>query len=299
MNKKVAINILNILLNTAICGISLWLSLCGLSYKSLQFIADYYTLLLVLLIVMFAVFAILYLVFYLLNKQIIFRLILCVDICLLIAAVIFFSLCCSGFLPVMTSVQALRDFIKQTGSIAVLLYILFSFLQVVVLPVPGSVSVAVGVLLFGPLKCTLYSFIGIFIGSIVAFAIGKWVGYKTVCWIVGKEDLDKWLERIKGKDYLLLSIMFLLPMFPDDVLCFVAGLSSMTWPYFIIVIAITRIISCFTTAYSFELIPFNTWWGILIWICIIALVVLAFYLVYKYSDKIDKFIKTKFNFKKE
>lgn len=299
MNKKVIVDIVNILLNTAICGISLWLSIWGLSYKSLQFIADYYTLLLISLIALFVILAVLYLIFYLLKKQMFFRLILCIDICLLIAAVIFFALCYSGFLPVMTSVQALRDFIEQTGSVTVLFFVLFSFLQVVVLPVPGSVAVAVGVLLFGPLKCTLYSFIGIFIGSIVAFAIGKCIGYKTVCWIVGKEDLDKWLERIKGKDYLLLSIMFLLPMFPDDVLCFVAGLSSMTWPYFIIVIAITRIISCFTTAYSFELIPFNTWWGILIWICIVALVVLIFYLVYKYSDKIDKFIKIKFNFKKE
>ncbi|MDE6586575.1 MAG: VTT domain-containing protein [Clostridia bacterium] len=163
----------------------------------------------------------------------------------------------------------------------------------VLLPVPGSVAVAVGTAMFGPLKCSIFSFIGIVAGSVVAFAIGRLIGYKAVCWIVGKESLDKWLNKLKGKDYLILSLMFLLPLFPDDILCFVAGMSSMTWGYFIIMIIVTRAISVFSSAYSFELIPFTTWWGILIWILIAALVVLSFYLVCKYYEKIDYFIKNK------
>jgi uncharacterized membrane protein YdjX (TVP38/TMEM64 family) len=125
------------------------------------------------------------------------------------------------------------------------------------------------------------------------------LGYPVVKWIVGKETLDKWLNKVKGKDYLILSLMFLLPMFPDDVLCFIAGLSSMTWLYFIIMIIVTRLISVVTTAYSFELIPFNTWWGILTWVIIFAIVVLAFYLVCKYSDQIDNFVKNKLKWKKK
>ena len=92
--------------------------------------------------------------------------------------------------------------------------------------------------------------------------------------------------------------MFLLPMFPDDVLCFVAGLSSMTWGYFIIMIIVTRIIAVVSTAYSVGFIPFNTWWGILIWLALLALVILAFWLVCKYSDKIDGFIKNKLKLKR-
>ena len=163
---------------------------------------------------------------------------------------------------------------------------------------PGSVAVAVGVAMFGPLMCAIYSFIGIVTGSIVAFVIGRWIGYKAVCWIVGKESLDKWLKKLKGKDYLILSLMFLLPLFPDDILCFVAGLSSMTWGFFLVMITVTRAISIFSTAYSFELIPFTTWWGILIWGVLLALVVFAFYLVCRYYEKIDNFLKTKFKKKK-
>lgn len=197
----------------------------------------------------------------------------------------------------MTSIEALREYIESSGNWAVWVFILFQFLQVVILPIPSTVTVMAGVALFGPLKCSIFSFIGIFIGSVLAFGIGRWLGYKVVSWIVGKEDLDKWLKKIKGKDYLILSIMFLLPLFPDDVLCFIAGLSSMTWGYFLVMIFVTRALSITLSAYSFDTIPFTTWWGILCWALIISAVVALFWLVCKYSDKIDWFIKNKLGFK--
>ena len=276
---------------------ALLFAILGLGYRSLKFIADYYEILVWTLAALTFVVLVLYVVFFLLRKQSIYRLIILGLICADIFAVIFYVICATGFIQKITSVEALQQYIDGFGAWAVIIYILFSYLQVVILPVPGSATVAAGVVLFGWLECSLYSFIGIVLGSVTAFAIGRWVGYKAVCWIVGKDDLDKWLDKIKGKDYLILSLMFLLPMFPDDVLCFVAGLSSMTWPYFLVMIVITRLISTFTVSLSFDLIPFNTWWGILTWIVLAALVVLAFYLVCKYSDKIDKFIKSKFKIK--
>lgn len=270
----------------------------GLKYKSLPFFAEHFTLLISLSASLLGIAIIAYVVLYLFDKQSLYRLILVTLIFLDIFAVVFYAICATGIITKINSIQGLRDYIAQFGNMAVFLYILFSFLQVIILPVPGSVTVAAGVALFGPLKCSLYSFIGIVSGSIVAFAIGRLVGYKAVKWIVGKDTLDKWLEKLKGKDYLILSIMFLLPMFPDDVLCFVAGLSSMTWSFFLVMIVITRAISVVTTAYSFGLIPFNTWWGILIWIAIGILIILCFWLVCKYSDKIDKFIKEKLKLKR-
>lgn len=268
----------------------------GLAYKGLPFIAKNFTLLLTLSAVAVGALTVAYILFYAFGKQAIYRLILCTFICLDIFAVIFFALSASGVLDELTDIGALRDYIAGFGGTAVLIFVLFQFLQVVILPVPGSVTVAVGVALFGPLRSALFSFIGILLGSFVAFFVGRVIGYKAVCWIVGKDDLDKWLEKVKGKDYLLLSIMFLLPLFPDDILCFVAGLSSMTWGYFTVMIIITRAISVLTTSYSLDLIPFNTWWGLLIWAALIAAIITAFWLVCKYSDNIDAFIKKKLPF---
>lgn len=295
-NEKIAVlkGAINILVAFVAGALISLFTIGALFYKSFPFIAKNYLFLSYVTIATVFVLLVAYVISFIWKKQAVYRTIFCFLVFLDIVAVVFYAVCASGIITKIDSIEDLRDYIASFGSSAVLLFILFQFLQVVVLPVPGSVSVAAGVALFGPLRCSLFSFIGIALGSVVAFFIGRVVGYKAVCWIIGKDDLDKWLKKIKGKDYLILSLMFLLPMFPDDVLCFVAGLSSMTWRYFLVMIIITRAISVVTTAYSFDLIPFTTWWGILIWLVLFALVALAFVLVYKNSDKIDKVIKRKF-----
>ncbi len=296
--KEVLKHTVNILAAVLFGAVAFVFTAYGLSYKSLPFIAEHFMTLIIVASSVSASLVLAGIVFYLFQKQIPYKLILCTLIFLAIVGAVFFTICATGIITKINSIDALRDYIAGFGNMAVFLFILFCFLQVVVLPVPGSIAVAAGVALFGPLKCAIFSFIGIVTGSIVAFAIGRWVGYKAVKWIVGKEALDKWLQKLKNKDYLILSIMFLLPMFPDDILCFVAGLSSMTWGYFLVMIVVTRAISVASTSFSFGLIPFNTWWGILIWIVIAVLIGISFWLVCKYSDKIDNFIKTKLKLKR-
>ncbi|MGN0824341.1 MAG: TVP38/TMEM64 family protein [Candidatus Coproplasma sp.] len=300
LNSKKAISIaVNVLSAVFFALLAFVFFAYGLKERSLAFIDRYHDYLFWSIVGIVFSLLVLYLVFFALNKQVIYRFILCALICLDLVAVVFYALSATGVLSKLTSVEKLREYISSFGAAAVIIFIAFQFLQVVILPVPGSVSVGVGVALFGPLRCSIFSFIGIMAGSIVAFALGRWVGYKAVCWVVGKDDLDKWLKKLKGKDYLLLSIMFLLPLFPDDVLCFIAGLSSMTWGYYLIMITVTRLISVSVTSFSLQLIPFTTWWGIMIWLILAVLVGLAFWYVCKYSDEIDKFIKSKFKAKKK
>ena len=300
MKGSVRSTIMHILNASAVvfgCAAACALFVFGLLYDSIDFINEHRTLLVSLVMGLMFIVMLCSLIFYIFEFKSLYRLAICLIVCLLILSGIFFAVCATGFIKDMTSIEALREYIESSGNWAVLVFILFQFLQVVILPIPSTVTVMAGVALFGPLKCSIFSFIGIFIGSVLAFGIGRWLGYKVVSWIVGKEDLDKWLKKIKGKDYLILSIMFLLPLFPDDVLCFIAGLSSMTWGYFLVMIFVTRALSITLSAYSFDTIPFTTWWGILCWALIISAVVALFWLVCKYSDKIDWSIKNKLGFK--
>ena len=211
---------------------------------------------------------------------------------LVIAAVLLFILFVfqvTGLLDKIDSVDELRQLIESTGVWAPLIYIVFQFLQVVVLPLPGTLTIGAGVLMFGPLKTSLYSLAGIFAGSLVAFWIGRSLGYRAAAWLVGKESLDKWLHKIKGKDKVVLGAMFLLPIFPDDILCFVAGLSTMSWKFFIGLQVVARTISVFATSYSLSgsIIPYNTWWGILLWCLIAAAIIALFVLLFKKGEKIE------------
>ena len=220
------------------------------------------------------------------GKEVLAKTCFLAQILLLLAAVIFYVIIRTGFIEVIRDEEEFRAFLERAGVWMSLVFIVLQFLQVVILPIPSTVTVVAGSALFGPLLGSIYSLIGILLGSFTAFAVGRFAGYRVVAWLVGKETLDTWLKKIKGKDKIFLSAMFVLPVFPDDVLCFVAGLSSMSFGLFALVIVISRILAIFTTSYSVSLIPFDTWWGLLIWALIAVAVVVVFFLLYKKSDVI-------------
>ena len=233
---------------------------------------------------------ILTIVFYSLSKQLVYKLFLVTIILITILSIGLYLLKSSGFLDKIDTVEDFRDYISSFGGFAVIIFIVLQFLQVVVLPIPSFITVGAGVLLFGAFRGALYSILGILLGSVVAFFIGRVFGYKVAKWLVGKDSLDKALKSIKGKDKVVLTFMFLFPFFPDDVLCFVCGITSMSTVYFLIMIFITRVITVFASSYSMNnsIIPYDTWWGILIWILFFAITIALTILIYKKGEKIEK-----------
>ena len=197
----------------------------------------------------------------------------------------------TGFFQLVATSEGLQQYLERAGVWMPIFYIILQFLQVVVLPIPSIVSTVAGVALFGAFKTAVFSFIGIFLGSITAFFIGRKLGYKAVVWIVGSETLQKWQKKLKGKDNAVLTIMFLLPFFPDDILCFIAGLSTMSNRYFLAMVSLTRAVGILATCYSFDFIPWDTWWGLLLWGILLALIVFSFLFVYKNMDKIQNIYK--------
>lgn len=197
----------------------------------------------------------------------------------------------TGFFEVFKDTESLQEYLGGAGAWMPFLYTLLQFLQVVILPIPSMVSTLAGVALFGSFWATVYSTIGILLGSYLAFFLGRKLGNKAVTWMIGEETLLKWKKRLKGKDNFFLTLMFFLPLFPDDILCLFAGLSTMSVGYFIWVITISRIISIAATCYSIDLIPFNTWWGITLWILFFVLMIFVFIFTSKNMDKIQRKIK--------
>jgi len=180
-----------------------------------------------------------------------------------------------------------------------IVYVIFQYLQVVLLPIPGVVSTLAGVALFGSLKTFLYSFIGIWLGSVTAFFIGRKLGNKAAAWMVGKETLEKWQKKLRGKDTFVITLMFFLPVFPDDVFCFLSGLSTIKTCFFLIMITLSRLISIGATCFSLQLLPLNTWWGLLAWGIILAIFVVLFIVIYKNLEKIQSWFSKKMRKRKE
>lgn len=265
------------------------------------FIADYFGVILAVSVTGITVVTMLTIMLSRRSCGVMYKLCLITVVLISVCVLALYFLKVSGFLNKIDSVEALRKYVESYGKNAVWIFIVLQFLQVIVLPIPAVITVAAGVLLFGAFKSAVYSCIGIIVGSLVAFFIGKVFGYKVAKWLVGKENLDKWLNVIKGKDKIILTFMFLFPFFPDDVLCFVAGITTMSPLFFIIMIFITRIISVFASCYSINgsIIPFNTWWGLVLWGIFVAATVVLAVLIYKKGDKIERWFKARKNIAKK
>lgn len=200
--------------------------------------------------------------------------------------------------------EQLQNEIAKYGIWGPCIFIILSFLQVSIIPIPASITILAGSYLFSPWLSYLYSFIGIFLGSLFAFFLGRKIGRAYVNWVVGdKQTVDYYLKKLKGKETVILFFMFLLPLFPDDILCSIAGIMPITWSAFIFMQVITRIISIGTTLFfmSGEIIPYDTWWGIMILIVVGILSVIAFIYAFKNSEKLNEkfvFIVEKIFFRK-
>lgn len=259
------------------------------------FFFKYSTLLNCLSCVVISILTVLTVAFFIENKEFIYKLFFVIVVFFALTVTLLYFLKLSGILNKFDSIDAFREYINGFGSWTYIVFVVFQFLQVVVLPIPSFITVGAGVLLFGPFICSLLSSIGIILGSLVAFFVGRKFGYNVVKWLIGEKNLTKTLKTIKGKDKIVLTFMFLFPFFPDDVLCFVAGITSMSSIFFVTMIIVVRLIGIFVQSYSFNnnFIPYDTWWGILIWILFFVLTFIFAYIVYKYGDKIENKIKSK------
>ena len=165
----------------------------------------------------------------------------------------------------------------------------FQFLQVTFIPIPSPILVIAGSLIYGPTQSALLSLAGILLGSAFAFFLGKMFGKRLVEFMVGKETQEKWRKFLSKYKYSFV-LMMLLPLFPDDILCLVAGLTNMSWNFFMFTQLLSRPIGIFLVSYfsSGQIIPYSGW-GLIVWGIIIIVSIILIYFSSKYNEEIEKF----------
>lgn len=157
------------------------------------------------------------------------------------------------------SVETLQACIDRYGGSAAALFIALQAAQVVVPLLPGGVSCLAGVMLFGPWEGFLYNYVGIVLGSLVAFALARNLGKPLLEKIFSKklhDKYEKWTHESKRFDRLFALAIFL-PGLPDDFLCFLAGTTNMSWRKFTLITVLCRpaVIALYSLSLGFAL-PF-------------------------------------------
>jgi uncharacterized membrane protein YdjX (TVP38/TMEM64 family) len=135
----------------------------------------------------------------------------------------------------------IKHVLKSTGPLAPLFFIVIQSLQVVFAPIPGEATGFIGGYLFGVPLGFLYSSVGLTLGSVGAFLLARWLEKHVVARWIPKGVLNKFDFLMERQGAVISFILFLLPGFPKDYLCFVLGLSRMPFKLFLLISTVGRI----------------------------------------------------------
>lgn len=136
--------------------------------------------------------------------------------------------------------QQLKGVISSFGHYSPLIFILVQFLQVIIAFIPGVAIEFVGGYLFGITAGFLYSMVGITLGSWVAFTLAKTFEKLIVEKIVSPGTLKRFDYLIGHEGVVLSLLLFLIPGFPKDALCYILGLTPMRLGVFLLISTVGR-----------------------------------------------------------
>jgi uncharacterized membrane protein YdjX (TVP38/TMEM64 family) len=214
------------------------------------------------------------------------------SVILILIYIIYFVLVKTGLLQQITSFEDLKQLILSFGGWGLFTYIVINLLQCIVIPVPTTLTVLVGTAIYGPTTAFVYATIGVILGSTIAFLIGRYCSKPVIYWIFGRSKVEKYQNLLNRRAELILFLTLTLPLFPDDLICMMAGISDIKYLKFLLISIISRGVGLATISFfgSGKIIPFSGW-GIAVWILIAILLIGVLIILFKKGDKIKRLLK--------
>lgn len=160
----------------------------------------------------------------------------------LAAGIVLYLLFPLGMVRYFMDRDLLKQFISEHRTNAVFIFVGLQILQVIAAPLPGEVTGFVGGVFFGTVGGIVYSTIGLTAGSWIAFVLARAAGRPLVEKIVNIETIRRYDYVMKHKGLFLAFLMFLIPGFPKDILCYILGLGHMGHRDFLMVSTTGRLL---------------------------------------------------------
>ncbi len=161
----------------------------------------------------------------------------------IVLVIIFFLIFIKKFVDHhITSIEGFQEYISSFGIAGPLVLTLFQAFQVVVPVLPGYLGCAAGAIAYGTALGFVCNYVGISMGSIIAYYIAHKYGVDVVVAMFSEKQYRKWTEWIGKKRYYdaFLFVATLLPLFPDDFLCYFFGLIKMNARRFVWIIILGK-----------------------------------------------------------
>lgn len=198
--------------------------------------------------------------------------------------------CIFAYPPVINYFTSLIE--NSNGYIAYVIIWFIMFLQTTILNIPAyiilSASVAINITTLSVLYISVV-LSAYMVGCFVAYLLGLTLGKKAVKWCAGsEEDYDKWCEILnkKGKWWYFLTVIF--PLFPDDILCLVAGATRFNFLFYVVSNLIGRGVGLICMLLTLNLISVSSTgfpFMILVWAILFIVEIIIYEVIYHKKEK--------------
>lgn len=124
--------------------------------------------------------------------------------------------------------QAVTDTIHQFGAWGPVALFVLLVLQVFLAVIPGHALMLAGGYVYGfalSLAITLTSTV---LGSQIAFSIARRFGRRLIYRLASPQVIERWDRLAANQGGLFYFFAFVLPIFPSDLMCYVAGLGTVS-----------------------------------------------------------------------
>jgi uncharacterized membrane protein YdjX (TVP38/TMEM64 family) len=193
-----------------------------------------------------------------------------------------------GWVKVFVDRERAARFLRSLGPWGFAGFVLLQVVQVVAAPIPGEVVGLLGGYLYGPYVGTVLSTIGLTLGSFIAFAIARTLGRPVVERFVDPKAIARFDFLLRPQGSLLILLLFVIPGFPKDYLCYVLGLGHLSVLRFVVVSGAGRLVGTAMLTFGGALLR-REQFGKLFVLAGLALVATVIALAYR--DRLERWLK--------
>lgn len=151
--------------------------------------------------------------------------------------------------------QDAKSYADQLGIAAPIAFVGLQALQVVITPISHYVVGLIGGFLYGPYWGGALNWLGRVIGHFAAFYLARRYGRKMVDRFVPSDTVARFDRFVSGKEgagtlqATILFLIFFLPLFPDDEISYIVGMSKMKFRLYFIANVLGQVGGAFSLAY--------------------------------------------------
>ena len=192
------------------------------------------------------------------------------------------------FYHLLTDRDQIKTFVTSFGRFAPIVFIFTQILQVLFAPFPGEATGFIGGFLFGATKGFIYSSIGLTLGSLINFTIGRFLGKRYVRKMIPSHQAEKLDTIVKRQGTIVFFILFLFPGFPKDYLSLFLGMSAIPTKVFVFIATIGRMPGTLMLSLQGSTVFEKQygWFAVILGVCLVLIS-----LAYKYREDLYRWLE--------